>query len=71
MFYQLGDHVLARVVNQDTGLECYVPGIVTMTPKRMADQAQFFTIGMYNGQVVSNELIPRTQLHVHYGIHQS
>ncbi|ELT91033.1 hypothetical protein CAPTEDRAFT_168755 [Capitella teleta] len=54
---RIGDYILARVVNQDTGLECYVPGIVQMTPHRMEDAAKYFTVIMYTGQMV-NDRIP-------------
>ncbi|XP_013387557.1 von Willebrand factor A domain-containing protein 3B [Lingula anatina] len=45
-----GDYVLARVKNSETERECYVPGIVQVTPLRSMDQARFFTVQLYTGQ---------------------
>ena len=49
--------MLARVINQDTGLECYVPGIVYMTPKRQQSQAKFYTVTLYTTQQVQHVII--------------
>ncbi|CAH1777455.1 unnamed protein product [Owenia fusiformis] len=47
---RIGDYVLARVLNADTKEECYVPGIIQVTPRRIQDQAKFFTLTLYNGE---------------------
>ena len=46
--------MLARVVNQDTGLECYVPGIIQILPRTGPKSAttRFYTIVLYTGQQV-------------------
>lgn len=41
-----------RVVNSDTKLECYAPGIVQVLPQDETVQAKFYTVMMYNGQQV-------------------
>ena len=51
----MGDYVLARVVHAESKQECYVPAIVQMTPKRIQDQAKFYTIVMYTGQQVRHK----------------
>ena len=53
------------MINQDTGLECYVPGLVEMTPKRFSDQAKFYTVMMYTGQkshFLRNHLVKITKM---------
>eukprot|EP00105_Crassostrea_gigas_P022697 XP_011442307.1 PREDICTED: uncharacterized protein LOC105338748 isoform X2 [Crassostrea gigas] len=47
---RVGDCVLVRVVNSDTKLECYAPGIVQVLPQDETVQAKFYTVMMYNGQ---------------------
>ncbi len=51
-FLQAGDYVLARVVNQDTGLECYVPGVVQVLPRGGRGTHRFYTLVLYTGQQV-------------------
>ena len=51
-FLQAGDYVLGRVINQDTGLQCYVPGVILMTPARQQAQAKFYTVLLYSAQKV-------------------
>lgn len=51
-----------RVVNSDTKLECYAPGIVQVLPQDETVQAKFYTVMMYNGQQVcvhsTSRLVP-------------
>lgn len=53
LMLQVGDYVLVRVINTETEDEVYIPGIVQVTPRRIADSAKFYTILTYNNQRVS------------------
>lgn len=45
-----GDFVLVRVFNQTKEVECYVPGIVDVTPEDSRHHAKFYSVLLYNGQ---------------------
>ncbi len=54
--FQAGDCVLARVLNLDTGVECYVPGILQILPPK-SSSPKFYTVVLYTGQQVCTRLL--------------
>ena len=53
---QAGDFVLVRVYNQTKKTECFVPGIVEVTPEDARHHAKFYSVLLYNGQRVGRSL---------------
>ena len=56
---QIGNYVLAKVLNDVNGFECYVPGTIHMLPKCSSHsdqchcQIKFYTVILFNGQKAS------------------
>ena len=56
VFVQVGNYVLAKVLNDENGYECFVPGAIYMLPKCSSHtdqcfcQIKFYTVVLFNGQ---------------------
>ncbi|XP_041356704.1 von Willebrand factor A domain-containing protein 3B-like isoform X3 [Gigantopelta aegis] len=48
-----GDCVLVRVLNLESEIECYVPGVVQFPPRRESQHPAFYSVTLYNEQKVT------------------